>query len=123
MAADGKYAAGALWLIEHTRDRTRFPILFAENVGYGYRRNALGLKPLGLVVSFAAIVWALAVGGVLTGQVSFSELPRAHVASLALSATFVVLWLFYFTASTVKTAAFCYADALLRTSIVLEKDG
>jgi hypothetical protein len=123
VGADGKYAAATLWLIEHTRDRARFPILFAENVGYGYRRNALGLKPLGLGISLAAIIWALGAGGLVTGRVGISELPPTHAASLLLSAAFMAMWLFYFTAATVKTAAFSYADALLRTSIVLEKEG
>lgn len=33
-------------LRERTRDRSMFPIVFDANVGYGFRRNVLGLRPV-----------------------------------------------------------------------------
>jgi len=33
---------------DETRDRSRFPLLYKENVNYGFRRNLWGLKPFGL---------------------------------------------------------------------------
>ena len=32
------------WLRENTRNTNKFPVLFAENITYGFRRNLLGLK-------------------------------------------------------------------------------
>ncbi|MFG1306983.1 hypothetical protein V5F34_22925 [Xanthobacter autotrophicus] len=43
-AADAFYARCGAWLRENTRSSKKFPVLFAENVTYGYRRNLLGLK-------------------------------------------------------------------------------
>lgn len=43
-AADAFYARCGAWLRENTRSTKKFPVLFAENVTYGYRRNLLGLK-------------------------------------------------------------------------------
>jgi hypothetical protein len=43
-AADAFYERGGGWLRENTRSTKKFPVLFAENVTYGYRRNLLGLK-------------------------------------------------------------------------------
>lgn len=43
-AADAFYERGGAWLRENTRSTKKFPVLFAENVTYGYRRNLLGLK-------------------------------------------------------------------------------
>lgn len=43
-AADVFYARCGAWLRENTRSAKKFPVLFAENVTYGYRRNLLGLK-------------------------------------------------------------------------------
>lgn len=42
--ADAFYERGGGWLRENTRDAKKFPVLFSENVIYGYRRNLLGLK-------------------------------------------------------------------------------
>jgi hypothetical protein len=43
-AADTFYDACGTWLRANTRDAKKFPLLFAENVGYGFRRNLFGLK-------------------------------------------------------------------------------
>jgi hypothetical protein len=43
-AASAFYELAGTWLREHSRDTKRFPILFNENVTYGFRRNLLGLK-------------------------------------------------------------------------------
>lgn len=59
-AADAFYAAAGTWLRENTRDKRKFPILFDENVTYGFRRNLLGLKVPALVGNFI-------VGGVCIG--------------------------------------------------------
>src|SRR5690606_25170158 len=59
--ADDIYAAGTNLLRELTRDRIRFPLVFAENTTYGFRRNALGLKPIGIATSLAATLFVLIV--------------------------------------------------------------
>lgn len=43
-SADAFYERGGGWLRENTRNAKKFPVLFNENVTYGYRRNLLGLK-------------------------------------------------------------------------------
>jgi hypothetical protein len=43
-AADTFYERGGGWLRENTRNTQKFPVLFSENITYGYRRNLLGLK-------------------------------------------------------------------------------
>jgi hypothetical protein len=116
--ADDIYSAGAAWLRERTRDRARFPLVFHENVEYGFRRNGLGLKAIGIFVSIAAILFVLAAERVITLQ-GFrpDQLPltAGANASLLLSALVLLAWLFFFTKASVHTAAFAYASALLRT--------
>src|SRR5271170_428316 len=48
--ADQVYSAWSSYLRVHTRDTKKYPLLFQENVSYGYRRNVCGLRPLGIVV-------------------------------------------------------------------------
>ena len=48
VGADAFYAQCGNWLRENTRDVKLFPILFGENVTYGFRRNLFGVKWLAL---------------------------------------------------------------------------
>ncbi len=68
-AADAFYEQCGVWLRQRTRDTKAFPLLFAENITYGFRRNLLGVKAFSLwlnaiVVTVCAfmlwrISWAL----------------------------------------------------------------
>jgi len=67
-AEDG-YASATSWLLAQTRDRSRFGLLFSENVSYGFRRNVWALKPWALTLD--AIVVAVAgtqIAGLWTGS-------------------------------------------------------
>lgn len=52
--ADSHYRAGVDWLLEATRDEKAYPLVKDELIDYGFRRNLLGLKPIG--ISIAAVV-------------------------------------------------------------------
>lgn len=43
-SADSFYDECGVWLRDNTRDAKKFPILFGENVAYGFNRNLRGLK-------------------------------------------------------------------------------
>ena len=59
--ADTKYEEVVRSLREATRDTSRFPLVFAENVNYGYRRNLWGLRPFGtpIAVILTLCSWTL----------------------------------------------------------------
>ena len=60
--ADSCYRACVTWLLEATRDEKRFALLLRENIGYGFRRNLLAMKPLALPILVASVAgngWAL----------------------------------------------------------------
>jgi hypothetical protein len=54
-AANAFYELAGTWLRENTRDTKKFPILFNENVTYGFRRNLLGLKWHALAINGAVV--------------------------------------------------------------------
>lgn len=54
-AADAFYAQCGNWLRQNTRDTKKFPILFSENVTYGFRRNLLGVKMLALCLNVIVV--------------------------------------------------------------------
>ena len=122
-AADDIYQSGVRWLLNHTRpeDDKRFELLFKENAAYGFRRNALGVKPIGLIVSLGSLLWVLVMEGVLFSSShkfidvsALSRMPGPATASLVMSGVMVVAWILFFTKASARTAAFTYAETLLR---------
>ena len=122
-AADEVYQSGVRWLLNHTRpdDGKKFDLLLKENVAYGFRRNALGMKPAGLTVSIGSLLWVLAIEGVLFSPgrrfidaTALSRMPESASASLIVSVVMLVAWVLFFTKASARTAAFTYAEALLR---------
>lgn len=111
-AADARYESAVRWLLEFTRDRKRFPLVFKENVSYGFRRNLYGLKPIGLAVA----VFCIAVNAGLlyweyvekAGEISPVGIVVAVVSALAL-----VAWLVVVTPGWVRDAADAYTKTLL----------
>ncbi len=53
--ADYVYTSAASFLREYTRDKTKFPMIYNDNVAYGFARNLLVLKPLGIGLNIATI--------------------------------------------------------------------
>ena len=122
-AADETYQSGVRWLLNNTRpDGTKnFDLIFTENMGYGFRRNALGMKPVGLVVSIGSLVWVLVAEQVLFGPntksidlTALTALSGPAITSLVVSGTMLIVWLLFFTEKSVRRAAFTYAETLLR---------
>jgi hypothetical protein len=116
--ADQAYEAAAAYLRAHTRDHDKFPLVFAENRNYGFCRNMLGLRPLGLG---AAVVASVAASAALT--LSILEIGRLPIAgaAVALSISFaaIVLWWRIVTPEWVRPKAEAYAQRLLEAVEVL----
>jgi hypothetical protein len=121
--ADEAYQSGARWLLDHTRpDKGKFDLLLRENVTYGFRRNALGVRPLAITVALGCLLWALAKEQIIFGTnrrvfewSSLAQLSPGAIASLAASAVMFLVWVFFFTKTSLRTSAFTFAQTLLRT--------
>lgn len=100
------------WLRETTRDSKKFPLIFAENTNYGFRRNLLGVKPVAILMCLltflitALYAWLATAGNVLA--ISSQSWTAAVVALIGL-----IIWGRVVNAEFVKTTAFTYATALL----------
>lgn len=116
-AADDVYRSCCDWLREATRDRARFGLLFEENVGYGFRRNLWGMKPVGIALSVAA----LAASGfrIWTSMAENEPLKVESLAAIALSAPLLACWLLRITPNWVKVSSETYARRLLSACDVL----
>jgi hypothetical protein len=111
-AADAAYRSGVKWLLEFTRDRRRFPMIFAENIAYGFRRNLYAAKPIGLGLTVACmtlVAWS-------TASAWPSRVSEISASRLLLSLLLVLIatcWVFVTTTAWVLDASRGYAAALL----------
>lgn len=109
--ADSRYQAAVDRLSQLTRDREKFPIVFEENVSYGFRRNLWALKPGGLLLCALSLLAIL--GSVAYGPQE-SAFPTARVLVCAgVDVVLLVLWVFRITRAWVKLVADAYARQLL----------
>lgn len=98
-------------LRERTRDPARFPIVCDANADYGFRRNVLSLRPVGLVVCAVGVMISLA--GMAASIIG--SLDR-HAAFLAVAAALCAgggIWWWRRDARWVRLQAERYASALL----------
>lgn len=110
--ADQAYDSAVRWLLEYTRDQKRYPILFKENISYGFRRNCYGIKWLAVMLTIVPIVVVVVDYFVVTKTVvDFGE-PSIWL-SICLSVILFCWWLFVVRESWVKDAATAYAIRLL----------
>ena len=117
------YKSANRWLLEQTRDRARFELLFAENVNYGFRRNLLGLKPIGLGADAIALLLVVGVAlGSWTGQFTstIETLAPEWWASLSITAVHTLALVVLIRAKWVRAAAETYARQLLAACDLLE---
>ena len=114
--ADAIYEAAAVYLRENTRDRDRFRLVFEENCNYGFRRNLLGMKPVGVAM---ALLGVGAVVVILSGRLDMEAHVPTAVAACAINLLLLLAWLFWITPNWVKAAADEYADRLLGTTSTL----
>lgn len=110
-AADSIYDSCAAFLREQTRDAKEFPLVFQENMNYGFRRNLWGMKPAGIVIS---AIGALACSALATWRFLANK-EEWLVAAIcgAICIALLVLWVCRFTPSWVKTTADEYARQLV----------
>jgi uncharacterized protein (DUF2062 family) len=105
------YQAAVHWLITNTRDHARFPVVWTELKSYGFERNLLGLRSLGLASS-ATSVMALAAGliaGVLGAEVTLAPLAILCAVCVAIG----LAWWFGSNEQRVRVVADRYAERLL----------
>lgn len=109
--AENVYRAWSTYVRVNTRDTKKYPLLFQENVWYGYRRNIWGLRPIGITVSVFCVLGGL---GWLGYEYSNGHhLSEAVIGADVIALVFLVLWIFRFTPDWVRVPGDAYAERLV----------
>jgi hypothetical protein len=98
-------------LREKTRDKDKFPLIFQENMNYGFRRNLWGMKTWGIFASLMGIILCT-IKAIYLWNVSRS----IHIISITCALVCLMLmmiWIFRIKPTWVKLAADAYAERLV----------
>jgi hypothetical protein len=131
--ADQIYDTCTQFLLSKTRDHSKFFLVYEENCNYGFRRNLLGMKSLGIITSFIGVVFIgvqciikIGLSNIfVTWQIDrlmqaetnlqFSNCPPLSIACLLVNFFLLIAWLLWINSRWVKVAADAYAIMLLES--------
>ena len=111
------------YLRDKTRDIKRYPLIFKENVNYGFRRNLWGLKKIEIVVLLITITGNYVYYAQHYGYKNFYNFPFCFYCSELIVIFLMILWMFFVTESWIKTQAFTYAERLIEAIDSLKDKG
>jgi hypothetical protein len=109
--ADALYQAYCDLLLEKTRNKEAFPLVFAELTNYGFRRNLWGMKAIG--VFLAAICFLVEGVRIAVTYHLTSTLNKTLIPFVVIEGIVVLSWVVLITPTWVRLAADAYARSLL----------
>jgi hypothetical protein len=118
-AADHAYEAAGIKLRELTRGDKK--LLLKENVAYGFHRNMVAMKPLGIFVCVVALVFCALLSKAVRWHAPYFDTDALANPGIAAGLGFLVafamlgFWLLHFRRSVVKTFGYAYADRLFES--------
>jgi len=116
VSADDVYIGATKRLRELTRNDKG--LLFKENIAYGFHRNMLGMKPIGIAICLFAVLQGLLQANLLqpnSPQIVIANLRDVTVSTgitFAVAFIFLAAWTLYFMPSAVRRIGFVYAERL-----------
>ena len=113
--ADEIYKAWSHFLITKTRDTKGYPLLFKENINYGFRRNLWGLKTAAIILVTALIIGNYLFWGATNNSWNPITFPHAFLYSTVALVLVLLFWLIIIRRNWVKSVAFSYAYRLCET--------
>lgn len=126
--ADEAYRAAGVWLRSQTKNAKEFPHVFRENMAYGFRRNATGLKHVGLLLALMCLLALLAMPGIRVANAEsgvveafLSGISLIQALSIIVSSIFAIVWAACFREGSLRRTAQAYADRLIRSCDEIKK--
>lgn len=109
---DNHYNSAVNWLRQNTKDKVKYDLVHKDNANYGFSRNALGLKPIG--IGFCLISLCLNFLGIHQKfQFDISHIPVQIWLAIIISLIIMLIWIFFINKKWVRNLADSYAKTLL----------
>lgn len=114
--ADERYKGATRRLRELTRGNKG--LLLKENMAYGFHRNMLAMKPIGILTALLGVIYGLVICKALTFSPFAFEVINLATPGLAAELTLLVStalllgWTLYFDKAAVQRFGFVYAERL-----------
>lgn len=99
------------WLRENTRDKARFPLISEENATYGFRRNLLGMKPIGIFMNIITLIISYYI--YTKTFIEINTPSNDLIIILIISFSHLLYFIFWVTKDSVKDASYVYARQLV----------
>lgn len=112
LLADQKYHQASDWLLSNTRDTEAYPLVFAENIHYGFRRNVYGTKQLTTTICLLSIAFTILIITLNWDTANPNLWPWANLTFLF---PFTLAWIMCVKSDWVKESAYTFAYQLLMT--------
>ncbi|KAA6328921.1 hypothetical protein EZS27_022227 [termite gut metagenome] len=112
-AADTIYESCTKYLISKTRDVNKYPLLFKENINYGFRRNLWGMK----IWALSIVIICLFIHSLIATE-KYTTIETVNVKDwgiLIVLTLFILFWLITVNREWIKIAAYAYAERLHET--------
>lgn len=109
---DIQYSSAIKWLLEYTRDSKKYSLLQQDNINYGFSRNMLGVKSLGMLLTVLA--FGVSIYGIYN-EYGFDSLmfPLVIWISLLVNIGFFLFWVFFVNKNWVRSTSYAYARTIL----------
>jgi len=115
-SADDIYIGATRRIRELTRKNKQ--LLLKENIAYGFHRNMLAMKPVGIFCSLSGLFYGLLISGTLQfvppyfDPINLANIGFASGMTFTISLSTLAAWIFYFTEDAVRRMGFVYAERL-----------
>lgn len=124
VAADDVYVGATKRIRELTRSNKQ--LLLKENIAYGFHRNMVGLKPVGILTTLIGMAYGLFIAGVIVRSAphfrpeNLMDPGLASGVTMLVSLALLAAWTFYFTPKAVWRLGCSYAERLFECLVELK---
>lgn len=109
---DEAYRSWVRHIISNTRDTNKYPLIFKENMAYGFRRNLWGLKPISVLLICILALSTYGFFALKAGAWTIATYQQVFFIAEGFLLICLVCWLFLIRKKWIKIPAFAYADRL-----------
>ena len=113
--SDEAYESWVRFLIARTRDTSKYPLLFKENINYGFRRNLWALKPFAVAILGVLLIGCFFYYSHESGTFNPVLFSASYVGNLIVLLLASFFWLFIVSPKWVESIAYSYGQRLLET--------